>query len=437
MKRTRREFVKLVGGAALGAGVVLAGRGMAGAQAKTYKNVPTGPLKIGVMTLLGGPGALLGAPGLKGVQICAEKINSEGGILGRKVELHVEEETTPKETVEKFRKLTVQDKVEVVLGLISSANGLAVGPVAEELQQLWLAWDATTEKGVEDQLPDAKYSFRAIDNGWGHPAAALRTIRFWPKIKTVAGINNDYAYGRDCWQAYTTCLKKVVPDLKLVLDLWPKYGEMEFSTHIAVIKKANPDLIYCSFWGSDVAAFIKQAYVTGLFKTTKAVIPNGGLVFESLKKDFTPEGIYIGYCCYYPFSQGAWPLNKWFIDVYYKKFKEFPNIEADNAYFTLQSYKAAVEKGYSLLGKWPTKEEIATTLLPGMFVPSISGWRGWTTDRRMFADSIGGLTRHKNPYDFVTVDDLVSPGSDNMYPAGTTWSKWTNEWKPGEFWKPA
>jgi len=437
MKRTRREFVKLIGGAALGAGgFALAGRGTARAQSKTYQNVPTGPLKIGVMTLLGGSGALLGIPGLRGVQICSEKINSEGGILGRKIELHVEEETTPKETVEKFRKLTSQDKVEVVLGLISSANGLAVGPVAEELQQLWLAWDATTEKGVEDQLPGATYSFRAIDNGWGHPAGALRTTRFWPKVKTVAGINNDYSYGRDCWQAYTTCLKKLVPDLKLVLDLWPKYGEMEFSTHIAAIKRANPDLIYCSFWGSDVAAFIKQAHAAGLLKTTKAIIPNGGLVFESLKKDFTPEGIYIGYCCYYPFSQGAWPLNKWFIDVYYKKFKEYPNIEADNAYFTLLSYKAAVEKGYSLLGKWPTKEAIATTLLPGMFVPSISGWRGWTMDRRMFADSIGGLTHHKNPYDFVTVDDLVSPGSDNMYPAGTTWSKWINEWKPNEFWKP-
>ena len=106
MERTRREFVKMVGGAALGAGVVLSGRRMAGAQAKTYKNIPTGPLKVGVMTLLSGTGALLGAPGLKGVQICAEKINSEGGILGRKIELVVEEETTPKETVEKFRKLT-------------------------------------------------------------------------------------------------------------------------------------------------------------------------------------------------------------------------------------------------------------------------------------------------------------------------------------------
>lgn len=82
------------------------------------------------------------------MQICAEKINSEGGILGRKVELLMEEETTPKETLEKFKKLTIQEKAEVVLGLISTANGLAVGPAAEELKQLWLSWDATTEKGV-------------------------------------------------------------------------------------------------------------------------------------------------------------------------------------------------------------------------------------------------------------------------------------------------
>lgn len=437
MKSTRREFVKLVGGAALGAGVVLAGRGMAGAQTKTYKNVPTGPLKVGVMTLLSGPGALLGVPGWKGVQICAGKINSEGGILGRKVELLMEEETTPKETLEKFRKLTIQNKAEVVLGLISTANGLAVGPVAEELKQLWLSWDATTEKGVEEQMPDAKYSFRALDNSWGHTHGALMTIKYWPEVQTVAGINNDYAYGRDCWVGYTTCLKKVLPKVKLVMDLWPKFGEMDFTTHIAAIRRANPDLLYCSFWGADIAALMKQAYAVGLLKTTKVVLPNGGLVFESLKKDFTPEGVSIGYCCYNPFSPRAWPLNRWFIPVYYNRFKEYPNIEADNAYFTLESYKAAVEKGYSLLGRWPTKEEIAATLLPGMFVPSVSGWRGWTTDRRMYGDAIAGLTRHNNPYDFVTVDEIITPGSDNMYPAGSNFQKWINEWKPNEYWKPA
>jgi len=349
----------------------------------------------------------------------------------------VEEETTPKETLEKFRKLTLQDKVDVFLGLISSANGLAVGPVAEELKQLWLSWDATTEKGVEDQLPNAKYSFRAIDNSWGHTTGALITRKYWPNIRTIAGINNDYAYGRDSWKGYTACLGKVMPDVKPVLDLWPKFGEMEFSTHIAAIKRANPDLVYCSFWGSDVSAFVQQAYVSGLLKTTKLLLSVGGLVYESLKKDFTPEGVGLGYCCYNPFTQRAWPLNKSYIPVYYKRFKEYPTQESDNAYFTLQSYKAAVEKGYNLLGKWPTKEEIATVLMPGMFVPSISGWRGWTTDRRMYADCVVGLTTHKNPYNFVTVYDDVTPGSDNMYPAGTTFNQWISEWKPDELWNPA
>ena len=107
MATTRREFLTLVGGAAAAAARCPRRRWRA-AQAK--KGVPTDPVKIGVVAIRAGIAAPVGTAGLRGTEWWAERVNKAGGILGRKVELVVEEESTPKDTVERYRKLILQDK---------------------------------------------------------------------------------------------------------------------------------------------------------------------------------------------------------------------------------------------------------------------------------------------------------------------------------------
>jgi branched-chain amino acid transport system substrate-binding protein len=233
--KTRREFVKLVGGAAVGTAAVLAAGPIGKAIAAPAKGVPSDPVKIGVLPILTGIAGVPGTAGQRATQIWAEKVNAEGGILGRKVELFQEEETNPKDTVEKFRKLTLQNKVDVISGGISTGVGLAIGPVAEELSQLWLSWDATTQKGVEETMPKPKYSFRSTDNESEAIGGAMMIAKYFPKIKTIAGINNDYSYGRDNWDTIKAVLAHYNPNIKFVLDLWPKLGETVFTSHIASI----------------------------------------------------------------------------------------------------------------------------------------------------------------------------------------------------------
>ena len=216
MEKTRREFVKMVGGAAVAASAVLASHGKAKAQAaKPAKGVPSDPVKIGVLPILTGVAGVPGLAGARGAEIWLEQTNAAGGILGRKVEFYQEEETSPKDTVEKFRKLTLQNKVDVISGGISTAVGLALGPVAEELGQLWLSWDATTQKGVEETMPTTKYSFRSVDNEMEAVGGGIMTAKHFPKIKTVAGINNDYSYGRDCWDTYKAVLTQLQPECEV------------------------------------------------------------------------------------------------------------------------------------------------------------------------------------------------------------------------------
>jgi len=87
--QSRRNFLKLSGGAfALGS--------FAGAPA--FAQSP--PVKIGVLAARSGVLASIGECALATVQWWADGVNKAGGILGRKVELVVEEEGNPKETAE-------------------------------------------------------------------------------------------------------------------------------------------------------------------------------------------------------------------------------------------------------------------------------------------------------------------------------------------------
>src|SRR2546428_5954368 len=147
MRPTRQYFLTLTAGAAAAAGVRL---DLAPAFAQS------GPVKLGILAAKAGVLAPVGESGLRGVQWATERINAAGGILGRKIELVIEEESSPKDTVERFRKLALQDKVDAISGAISTGVGLALGPVAEEMKTIWLAWDATTQKGVEETIPKPK-----------------------------------------------------------------------------------------------------------------------------------------------------------------------------------------------------------------------------------------------------------------------------------------
>jgi len=426
MQTTRRNFLKVVGATAVG------GRFLgtpAVIHPQTRKGVPTEPVKIGVLTIRAGVAAPVGTAGLRGIEWWTERLNKDGGILGRKVELIIEEESSPKDTVERFRKLALQTKVEVISGGISTAVGLALGPVAEELKMLWLSWDATTQKGVEETMLNPTYSFRSVDNEAEAIGGAILTAKYLKDMKTIAGINNDYSYGRDCWDAYQAALKRYFPEVKPVLDLWPKLGVTDFTSHIAAIQQAKPDLLMTSFWSGDTTIFLKQAAAVGLFKTMRGCFTTGGGVHDSLKKSFTPEGLILGYNSMYFNYAEATPLLKQFVRDYKAKYDEYPPYECDHAYFTMEAYKAAVEKAYQVAGEWPSKEQVAKAL-EGIEVESLSGKRSYREDHIMMCNFFQGITTHNNEFDFATIDPVeVLPTSKIMKPAGAKLYDWINSWK--------
>jgi branched-chain amino acid transport system substrate-binding protein len=422
MRTTRRQFLALSGGA-LGAAV--------GRLAAPPAFAQSTPVRIGVLAAKAGVLAPVGESGLRGVQWATDRINAAGGILGRRIELVVEEESSPKDTVERFRKLSLQDKVDAVSGAISTGVGLALGPVAEEMKTIWLSWDATTQKGVEETMPKPKYSFRSTDNECEAVMASILTARhFKGKFKTVAGINPDYSYGRDNWAAFLAIMKKYGIELSVVSELWPKLGATDFTAHVAALQQARPDLIFSCFWAGDTPIFMKQAHASGLTAKTRFVLTTGGGVHESLKKDFTPEGVILGYNCLYFDWAKASALQKEFVRWHQEKFKEWPNYESDHAYFTIVAYKAAVERAARAVGgKWPAPDAVIQAL-EGVEAESLSGPRRFREDHIMEATFFQGITTHKNKYDFVTIDPVETMTTKQIQkPSGVGLYDWINSWK--------
>ena len=416
----RRDFLKISGGA-------LAASSLAGVPSFAQ----AGPVKVGVLASRSGVLGSIGECALVTTQWWADRVNASGGILGRKVELVVEEETNAKDTVERFRKLALRDNVEMIAGLISTGNGLSVGPVAEELKMIWVSWDATTQKDVTETIPNPKYAFRSTDNEVEGLMASLLTVKhFKGKIKTVANLGTDYSYGRNMWDTFMSMMKKYDMNVTPVADLWVKVGTTDLTSFVASLQQAKPDLIMSSLLFTDVFIFMKQANAAGLTKTSKLVMPAAGFQLNELKKEYTPEGMILGHNSMYFEQPNATPLLKEFVKFYREKTNLFPHFEAERAYSAMESWKAGVEKAAKANGgKWPTKEEVSQAM-EGITIQSLGGYFTWRPDHVPDCNYYMGLTTHKNPYDIVTIDPVQTLDTkEYQKPSGADFYKWIVEKK--------
>jgi branched-chain amino acid transport system substrate-binding protein len=385
------------------------------------------PVKIGILAPRSGIAASAGESGIRAAQWGAERFNKDGGIAGRKIELVIEEETSPKDTIERFTRLVQQNKVDCVQGIVSTGVGLALGPVVEEARALTIFWDGTTQDGVDEKLPNPKYLFRSTDNECEAVMASVLAIKHWKgQFVNIAGINPDYSYGRNNMAAFIALLNRYNIDHKVVTEQWPKVGTMDLTSHVAALKAAKPDLIFSSLLFADLPIFMKQAHAAELTKGTKLVLPAAGWQHTLMKKEFTPEGILFGHNTLYFANPKGTAMQKEFVAWYESTHKDYPNWEADRSYFALASYKEAVEKAAKAKGgSWPSVDDVIAAM-EGSTVESLGGKGSWRKDHIADQTFIQGFSTHNNKYDFVTLADNFETmySTDLQKPAGANFWEW-------------
>ncbi|MBO0751137.1 MAG: ABC transporter substrate-binding protein [Bradyrhizobiaceae bacterium] len=417
MKVSRRSLLKSVAGAGAAS---LAGAVFAPAIAQDR------PLRIGILAPRSGIAAAPGENGIRAAQWAAERFNAGGGIAGRKVELVIAEEASPKDTIEHFSRLLQQERVDCVHGIISTGVGLALGPVVEEARALTIYWDGTTQDGVDETMPNPRYLFRSTDNECEAVMSSLLAVRHWKgQFVSVAGINPDYSYGRNNMAAFIAMLKRFGIEHKVVTEQWPKVGTMDLTSHVAALKAAKPDLIFSSLLFADLPVFMKQAHAAGLTRDTKLVFPAAGWQHTAMKKEFTPEGMLFGHNTLYFANPDASPLAKEFVAWYEKTYQDYPEWEADRAYFAMASYKEAIETAAKAKnGGWPSQDDIIDAMA-GLSVESLGGRGSWRKDHIADQTFVQGFTVHDPKYDFVTLGRFETMYSTDLQkPPGANFWEW-------------
>src|SRR5215213_11580043 len=97
------------------------------------------PIKIGISLPLTGEFSQPGTAAKQGYQVWAETINSQGGLLGRQVELDIKDDASDQNTViADYNALISRDQVDLLMGTFSSLLNLPASAVAERNQMLYV-----------------------------------------------------------------------------------------------------------------------------------------------------------------------------------------------------------------------------------------------------------------------------------------------------------
>jgi len=248
--------------------VLQAGLAIGAAQISSpfiVKSLADEPVKIGLDNPLTGTYAALGKNEQIGAQLALSQINAKGGILGRQVQLLVEDSTSGDAgtAVEKARKLIDRDQVNLLVGNINSALAAAMANVS-------------FEKGVFHVIPGGHTDPITGTNCHWNVFRVCNTTQM--EANAVAGsliknagkkwyyITPDYAFGHTL-QAGLEKAAAALGGSKVGGDLTP-LGTTDFSSYLIKAQAANSDVIIFLVAGDDAVNALKQAVQFGLEKKT-------------------------------------------------------------------------------------------------------------------------------------------------------------------------
>ena len=359
MKHAMKQLVRAAAVAAVALGVA------AQAQAETFK--------VGIVTFLsGGAAESFGVPAWNGGKLLVKMMNegtlpapyNQKGFGGLTIEpVVIDEAGGATKQVQEFRNLVLREKVDAVLGYVSSGDCLAVPPVAEELKAFLVLYDCGTPRVFEEG--SYEYVFRTASH------AAMDNISLAKYMKSrgievgsFAGVNQDYAWGQDSWADFVASMGHLMPGAEIKTALFPKIFAGQYGTEISAVMREKPDLLHSSLWGGDLQAFILQSTARGLHTRMRIALAAGDHVIPQLGKKM-PDGVVLGARGVNGLAAKArgGELTEIMWAAYEKEYGVFPVQAPFRMWQGLFGLKTAVEAAMAKNGgKKPSAEELSAAM---------------------------------------------------------------------------
>jgi ABC-type branched-subunit amino acid transport system substrate-binding protein len=218
----------------------------------------TTALRLGVLTPLTGAGSFDGPRMLKAMQAVATEINASGGVLGRPIELVVEDdETNPEAAVRAAHKLVDVDRVPAIMGTWASAVTTAVAPVCWESKTF-----LTTVSGADSitHLPHQGFLIRTQPNNYLQATSHARfIIRHGAKRVFILSIQAPFTEPTQRYLNETLTPAGVAITGSLIYDK----DKTSYRSEVDQALKTKPDLIYLNGYAPDVAVVLRDLFRAG------------------------------------------------------------------------------------------------------------------------------------------------------------------------------
>lgn len=341
------------------------------------------PIKIGAFVARTGQAAFLGEPGKKTLELYVSDLNKAGGLLGRKVELVLyDSKSSAKEATDLVRRLIDQDKIDFLIGGVTTGETMAVVPLVEEarIPYISLAGASVIVNPVK------KYVFKTAHTD------RMSVEKIYSQIKREGGakvalLAGAGGYDQSCRKNATELAPTM--GVQLVADEQHGVGDSDVTVQLTNIRRANPDaIIYCGF-GAPSALVAKNHNLLGLQQklymtvgvASRAYIEAAGNAAEGSR--VTASGI-LGFEDMAP-NDPLYSVTKRFVETYKTAYAEAPSSFAGVAYDAILLAVEAIKAA-----KTVEKDKVRDALEGLRGVPGINGVFTFAADNHqgISADSL-------------------------------------------------
>jgi branched-chain amino acid transport system substrate-binding protein len=398
--------------------------------------------RIGIVSFLSGQAAeSFGVPAVNGAKVLVDAFNKgdvpapydKPGFGGMKIEaVYVDENGGATKQAQELRTLFEREKVDAVVGYVSSGDCLAVAPVAEELKHFLILYDCGTPRIFEENK--YTYVFRTASHATMDNVALARYLKArGVKAEKLNLINQDYAWGQDSRKDFLLAMDSLYKGYKVETDLLPKFGAGQYGTEISALASKQADVLHSSLWGGDLQAFILQAGPRGVFKRSQAVLSAADHVLTPLG-DKMPDGVILGARGAYGLLSPKSSLNDWWWSTYEKAQNTYPTQAPYRMAQALLGLKLAVEKAHAANGnKKPSQEQIAYAMRGSEWDSPAGRIRmALAAGHQAVQDTAIGRTRYDAGKKMVLLEDIQRFPADCVNPpANMTSEEWLKAGMPG------
>lgn len=222
-------------------------------------------VKIGYVSALSGDTALWGQAGLNGMLLTAKKLNAEGGIMGKQIEIiGLDGKGDPADSLSAYKKLVDEYGVCAVVGTNFSSCNIPIAAVADQMKVPVIATAASNELVTVDETGKLHpYSFRLcfIDSYQGNVVGKYAADKLGLKKGAII---------TDITDAYSTGVGKYIVESfeanggQMVAQEEAQSGDNDFRAQLTKIAAADPDVLFIPWIYQNVALIAKQARELGI-----------------------------------------------------------------------------------------------------------------------------------------------------------------------------